>query len=360
MTDKANNQATTDDTPDNIADDIKASIAELENPDSDESVGSGKADDADSNLASPNQIPAKETKKEDQADANKSATADTSAGDAPKHWSDADKEAFNKIPPEQRGWVLNRLKQIEADHTRKSQELSKWDKLVTPYRDYYKSLGGSPEQAFEIIAAQEYQLRTGSPEQKKAVIENLIKEYKVPMPSKAEQADGGDESEDDYNDPKISALQKQLAEVTNRLKSFDDERSQSKRKADEDDVTKFLSAKTDAGEPANPYLDEVWPEMELIVQSYWGRGEKPNLQELYDKAVWANPKTREKLLSSQREAEAKQAAANKKTKAESAKRAGASLSGAPAGGVLSDDAPDDDESIQESVRFAMRKHGLRA
>jgi hypothetical protein len=81
------------------------------------------------------------------------------------------------------------------------------------------------------------------------------------------------------------------------------------------------------------------------------QGRTPVLQDLYDRALWANPSTREKQLALQQQAEAKRAAEERRAKAEQARRAGSSVTGAPSPGQAASTPAD--MSLRDTIKANM-------
>jgi len=113
-------------------------------------------------------------------------------------------------------------------------------------------------------------------------------------------------------------------------------------------IADFANTQGADGNLLHPYFAEVEQDMAILAQLDRAQGGTPQLQDLYDRAVWARPSTREKLLGSQRDAEAKRAAEERKAKAEAAKRAAVSVSGAPGPGQAPQTNPD--RSLRDEIR----------
>jgi len=114
------------------------------------------------------------------------------------------------------------------------------------------------------------------------------------------------------------------------------------------------TAETDSdGNLLHPYFAEVEDAMMGLAQLDRAQGRTPVLNDLYDRAVWANKAIREKLQASQREAEDRSLAAARKAKADAAARAGASITGAPSPGQLPQRA-EPERSIRDDIRLQLR------
>jgi hypothetical protein len=101
-------------------------------------------------------------------------------------------------------------------------------------------------------------------------------------------------------------------------------------------IEAFKGAKDPSGNLLHPHYDELEADMVDLWKVAQAAGQQPTLEDVYDKAVWANTSTRQKLLDAQTAAqEAQRAAAEKKqrdearAKAERARKASSSVTGAP-------------------------------
>src|SRR5688572_13763099 len=115
---------------------------------------------------------------EETAEPGKTETPEPSL-EAPQHWSAEDKAVFSKLQKEGQEFLLRRHKDMEADYTRKTQEVAdtkrfrdNFDQLLNPYRNqfamhglddvgavryllgWYQSLQQNPEQTIMGLAQQ--------------------------------------------------------------------------------------------------------------------------------------------------------------------------------------------------------------
>ena len=248
-----------------------------------------------------------------------------SSMEAPSHWSAADREMFNKQPPESQKWLMDRSRAMEAAHTRRSQEIAPMRQLVERWNPYFDKVGASAPQAIDLVLQTEYKLRTGSQEAKLQVISDLIRDYGVEAP-----AEPGEEADQVVQDPRVDQLNQQLQQmqagwqqhqmtVTQQQQAA---RMQAEQQA-QTAINAFATHKGDDGKLSHPFFGEVQHEMTKMAQADLKAGIQPDLDDLYDRACWATPSTRSHLLK----AEQAQATEQRKQEADKARRAGGQISG---------------------------------
>ena len=191
-------------------------------------------------------------------------------------------------------------------------------KSIAPFEATIRTLGVAPEQAIQGLLASDHALRYGSPAQKAQAVRSLFQSYGLDA-----QTIFGQQQQQAAADPNYSHLEQQLQQVqqTNQqlLSSFQ------KQMADQ------ANAELESFKKDKPYFDEVREEMGLLYQAAIQANRPITLQEAYDKAVYATPATREKLLAEQQA----KAEAERKAKAQQAvtqaKSAAVQVKGAPPG-----------------------------
>lgn len=249
----------------------------------------------------------------------------------PAMFTEADKETFRGLPPEAQDIVARRETERNADYDRKSTEIAEARKAVDafqaavqPYQPYFASLGTTPEQAFHVLLATEYQLRTGAPDQKLKVFAQLAKTYGI------DPVDLSDVSEADPVSPEIAQTNHRLAEIERRIAADHREAAGQLQGNAESHIAAFVDEKDADGNPAHPHIDAVASVMGQLMQA------NPDLDmaTAYENAAFANPITRAEMLSKERDqvaAEAKRAQAKadkeRSKKAKEAKKAAVGIKG---------------------------------
>ena len=219
----------------------------------------------------------------------------------PKSWQKDMHEWWGKTPKEAQDYIELRERQmldgIEQYKTDAHYAKSLRD-VLSPYRPMIQAYGMEEPQAIQALLNAQYRLTSGSPETRKAAYEQLGRNLGL-VEGKA-GADG-------------AALPPELQDRLDRIESTLTARQQ----AEVNEVRQRTAAEVEAfaSNEAHPYFDEVADDIIALI-----KGGK-SLDEAYEKAVWANPVTRQKEIARiQTEADAKRREKAKQD-AEAAKRA---------------------------------------
>jgi hypothetical protein len=266
--------------------------------------------------------------------------------EAPQHWAAADKERFSKLPPDGQQFLLDRHKAMEGDYTRNMQAIAPLRKAAEQWQPYLQQMNATPEQAFNHLLQAEYQLRTGTPEQKQALFRQWAQDYGITLEQPAQQP-----AVDEYVDPQVAAVRQELAEMKAWRASREQAETQYRQQQQEmrqselkSTIDSFATEKTDTGTPAHPHYEVVRETMAALI----GSGQAPDLKTAYDMAVWARPDLRQQLLTAQQDAAVKKAAEEAKARAQKANTAAVSITGRPVGATA--EAPA--KSVREELERA--------
>lgn len=272
------------------------------------------------------------------------------AGDKPLEpnakWSKEDKDHFVKIDRKSQQFLLDREKAMEADYTRKTQEISALrrdyepvDKLFSPYRDQMRQSGQTPHSLIEGWVNVEQALMGGKGID---VIKGIIQGYKIDPQALMAALNGQAPAPQEGQQPQPQPAQLP-PEVLQKLSMVDQFKSrfdaEDKARADAEiakvsnEIEDFKSAKDSQGNALHPHFDELEQDMAVLAQVVRAQGKTPTLQDLYEKAVYANPSTRAKVLSAEKQSEEKRAKDEARAKAEKARKASSSVTGSPASGA---------------------------
>ena len=233
--------------------------------------------------------------------------------EAPAHWAAADREMFGKLTSEGQRFLMQRSQAMEAAHTRRSQEIAPLRDLAQRWNPYFEKLNVPAPQAIDLLMQTEYKLRTGSNETKMEVLRQLVNDYSIQAPE--EDGEGNFVQED----PRISQLQAQLQEMQAQQQYGVQQQQQQRYMQSHASIRNFASMRGDDGKLSHPFFGEVQADMTRLAQADLAGGVQPDLQSLYDRAVWANPVIRSKMLAQETQA-----------KVQKAKSAGGQISGAGA------------------------------
>lgn len=274
--------------------------------------------------------------------------------EAPAHWPAAARELFAKQSPEVRTFLLDRHKAMEADYTKKMQELGPTrrlsetlDELFKPHDEYLRQAGMTREQAIRELVGWKERLDKDAA----GALRYLAQISGVDLKKLVE---GGGAAAPLSQDDVQKAVDSRLAEERKREAS---ERAQREQEARLAEVTKFAEEVDAQGNRLRPHFDEVAREVGAIIHASKQDGRPTvTLQEAYDRAVFANPTTREKVLAAKDAERRRKEDEDRKQKAEAARKASAAdVSGQGAAAV----AAASKGSVREDLEAAFAEYGDR-
>lgn len=244
------------------------------------------------------------------ADSPDTPPADTpptpSAVEPPKTWRKEALEQWNALPEVVKAEVLKReedifrgLETYRADATFGKSLKS----VLDPYLPILQQYNIDPAAQVANLMQAHHTLALGAPEQKVAFMRQLAQEYGIDL---GELSGAGAP----FVDPAVDALQKELQAVKSTLSARERAEAQQRMQSIQTEIEQFAS------DPANEHFDTVANDIAALLKA----GTAKDLKDAYEKAVWANPVTRAKLVAKQ------QADAAAQAKAEAAKRAAAAKS----------------------------------
>ena len=222
------------------------------------------------------------TPAEDEADGE---PAEVQPLEPPARWSEADKAKFATWPRDVQEAVMDRHKAMEADYTRKTQEIAEYRKqadplveAVKPHVEYLsevgRQLGLQPGALIGQIVQAERMLRTGDPNTKVNALLQLAQSYGIDLANLAKGGTG-------QPDPLIHDMRQQLQLTQRQLDEIRRHSEESQAAQLHSTIESFRSAKDDNGQPKHPHFERVKVVMGTLMQ----RGEASTLEEAYAKAV---------------------------------------------------------------------------
>lgn len=252
---------------------------------------------------------------------------------APNTWTPAAKAKWNELPPEIQAEVAKRESEVEKGFTKLDEERNvgkSFKETISPYMPMIQAEGSTPIVAIQTLLNTAYRLRTSSPQEKGQLIMDLARQYGADL-SQVSQSQP-------QTDPQLRAIQQELATLKNARQQELSAREQQEQEA----TTSLISAF--AADPKNVHFETVKADMAALLKA----GRARDLQDAYDKAVWASPDIRSTLLEAERQqAEAKRVA-EAKDKADKARKASVSISGSP-GATAPSKANNEDRSLREEL-----------
>jgi len=212
----------------------------------------------------------------------------------PKSWAKEKHELWSKLPPDAQEYYEVREKQFldGLDQYKGEATFAKqFKEILTPYTPMLKAAGVTETEAVQYLLNAQYRLSTGTPEQRKAVYEEIGAELGLFQPPQQSQMD-----------PTQKALQERLDRVESSLT----QRQQAELR--EAQAKASRQVETFASDPKHAHFDAVASDMVPYINAGF------SMEDAYERAVWANPATRSlEQARLQTEAETK---AKEKAKAE--------------------------------------------
>lgn len=310
-----------------------------------------------------------------------------SATEPPANWSEADKAKFKTLPADGQDFLLKRHSAMEADYTRKTQDIAAFRKdfepikqMFDPHKDDLARAGYTPATLIQSWYNVERELQAG---RGIGIVKSLVDSYKldksqlasalgitVGTPSAGTVAPAAPDGQTPAAQlppevlAKLNGFEQFIAQQQQERQQQAAQQQREYENRVNNTVTQFIEAKDATGNLTHPHYAEVEGHMANLVQAAKASGGPvPSLDDLYDQAVWANPSTRAKQMEATRAAEQAQLAASEaertkeaRAKAERARRAGSSVTGSPGTGQSAAQAPRGSDSIRAALLAAAEEH----
>lgn len=267
----------------------------------------------------------------------------------PTSWAIEDREMFEGQPREAQEFLLRRHRDMESHFHTQMEQIAPLRNTVDQYKDYFAGLNTTPQQAFNYLMNAEVVLRTGTAQQKADMIEQIVRDYEIPLGAAAVQAD-----DMEYVDPQIAALREELGSLKSTLESRQVGEQEAEQAALVAKLEAFRDERDEGGNLLRPYFTDVQDDMAVIAHGYRAAGqEPPALEQLYEEAVWKNAKTRQRMMGQSSQKESADQQQRKRKKVSKARRAGASVGGSDGNGAQGN-AP---TSRREAIKAALADAG---
>lgn len=224
-------------------------------------------------------------------------TTEVKAKNAPQSWKKEMHEAFSSLPPNVQEYIEQREQQmrdgLEKDRTDANLGRTMRD-VITPHLALIKEQGINEVDAVRYMLNAHNKLSRAQGEEKSRLAQEFLQAYGITTDGKEV-------------DPVISQLRQELNGIKTHLTASQERTLQEQRSRVMKDVESFASE--------HPYFDDVADDIVPFINAGL------DLKDAYEKAVWANPVTRQKEIErTQKEAEEK-AKLKAKQEAEAAKKA---------------------------------------
>lgn len=232
--------------------------------------------------------------------------------EAPSHWPQADREVFARLEPPARSFLMRRHREMEADYTRKTQDLAaqrrtaeEFEEAARPYAAMIRAEGATPVTAFRTLLETANLLRTGTPVQKAQALQRTARQFGVDL-----NANGGGSPMASLSGESgaVAQMAARTAHLEQELRQVQQAQQGAAHANSWHAVEAFAAETGEDGKPLRPHARAVRDEMLGLLAS----GAAPTIADAYDRAVWANPATRRQM----------EAEAEERRSREAAKRAG--------------------------------------
>lgn len=245
-----------------------------------EGLGFGKAEAPIVDDKPVDDAPLDEPIKDEPLDAPVDEPVDTTpASSAPKSWSKETHPIWDKLPPEAKAQIEHREKQILEGLSEYKQAADfgrQIETVVKPYEQMFSQAGVDVQTGLKYLVNAQALLQYGTPEQKTAELKRIATQYGVDLTGQAQEQ---------QLDPNVKALQEQIQSIQSNLTQRQQQEYQRVQEQKRAEVEAF------AQDESHPYFEEVADDIVAMIKVGF------DLQTAYEKAVWANPVTRQKEIA---------------------------------------------------------------
>ena len=266
----------------------------------------------------PVEVVREEAKADDKVvdtEANKEPAKVDSSIPAPTSWKSEAKEKWGDIPDEAKKYIAQREAEMHRAITAQD-DLKTAGKaireLVQPYQDLFAEMPDiKPPALIRGYLETEKTLRRGTPEQKAALIGNVIKAYGLDVNLLNAALQG--QIQATRPDPRVETLEQRIA----RFEELEQQRAESEKLSA---IEKFM---VDNAIDEDFITDEFLNEVKIVRATSPQLSERQALDQALERYRWLSPSLRESMLKSQHKDASKQDALNR------ARKAGSSVVGSP-------------------------------
>lgn len=293
------------------------------------------------------------------------------APEALHHWPADKKDAFSKLPPKARNFVLEAYKDFDRNYTRKFEELASDRKIAEAIRGQFSDAERYELQQRGMTEAQVIQgyrqldaLYRQNPLQYVQLVmqqagikpEQLQSQPGKPNGQATAQPNGEADGEDDWEDPDIKALKSQLQHLEQQLGTTRQEwnswTTQQRQAHSANAIQYFASSKDEGGNPKYPHFSEAQEKMAWVMQNHNDIAQMPpsveKLEAAYERVIQLDPHYRQLQEQRMREEMEKKFSADRTRSASTPRpKPGASAQVAPTSDNL-------DDIISQAMRTASR------
>jgi hypothetical protein len=222
-----------------------------------------------------------EVEEQKEKPADKPVTEEVITRQPPKSWTKEMQTRYSALPPEVQDYVELREKQM-ADGLEKDRGDANLGRtmrdVMTPYRAMLQAQNVNESQAVQSLMNVHYRLTNLPPAEKTAYLASMAKSYGIDISNVPHETDV-------QIDPTVRKLQEELNGIKQSLTNSQQASINQAKERVVKDVESFAS------DPKHAYFDEVADDIATMIQG------GHDLETAYEKAVWANPVTRQKEIA---------------------------------------------------------------
>lgn len=196
--------------------------------------------------------------------------------EAPARWSEAEKAEFAKLPREAQQVLSERHKAMEADYTRKTQEVAETRKGIEPLlgevqrlNPLLQQMGYTPQQFLAESGAVASNLLSGNPSDRASAIAYLVQHRNIPVADVLNALGvplpNAGEGQQQQPDPVFMQLRQQVTGLEQRLRQQDERRQVEETQRAQAEFNALGQAKDDSGQAKFPHFQRVSKTMLQLV-----------------------------------------------------------------------------------------------
>jgi hypothetical protein len=213
---------------------------------------------------------------------------------APKSWPKEMHDHWGKTPPEVQQYWQTREKQM-LDGLEQYKQAATFGKtfhdVVSPYHEDFVRHGVEPQRAVQFLLEANRRLTTGTPESRQQAYQELGRNLGI----SAQPQQSGDPATQTPVDPRLQTIEHKLAQIEEMQLAKQREAYAAAQATIKQEVDAFAS------DPNNAFFEDVADDIAKFIKA------GDSLQEAYQRAIWANPVTREKQMQARLQTEAEKA-----------------------------------------------------
>lgn len=275
----------------------------------------------------------------------------------PASWKPEARELWGKLEPTLQAEVMRREREITETLRTTAQArhfTQQFEQVIQPYMTFIQQENATPLQAVQSLMNTAARLRTETPQNKAAMVADLIMQYNVPiedLDSVLSQRQHGGRGATAVDSQLVNLLDQRLKPVTEFMSTIQQRQQQVAQQTEQELETELTTFMED---PKNEFAWDVKEDMADILDLASRRGQKITLQDAYNRAILLNTSVSEVI----QRRKAAGAAAETTAAARRAKDAAASLPSGGAPGRVDEEGGEGDDvrsDILSSVRALNRR-----